>query len=98
MLALEVIQPLPTALFWRGSAMLEVGTRDGRPLTKAEPGGRGCGRVGLNCRVGPLQEWTALEKTVSFPNGLILTASNAGRFGGATQEYQYESTPEYFGR
>ncbi|MGF7087661.1 homocysteine S-methyltransferase [Kroppenstedtia sanguinis] len=100
LLALEVIRPLTDRPILAQLTMLEVGrTRDGHPLTKAfsELQKQGVDGVGLNCRVGPLQMEQALEKTV-LPDGLILTAfPNAGRLGGSDGEYQYESTPEYFG-
>ena len=100
LLALEVIRPLTDLPILAQLTMLEVGrTRDGHTLTKAfaELQKQGVDGVGLNCRVGPLQMERALEKTV-VPDGLILTAfPNAGRLGGSDGEYQYESTPEYFG-
>lgn len=100
LLALEVIRPLTDRPILAQLTMLEVGrTRDGHTLTKAfvELQKQGVNGVGLNCRVGPLQMEQALEKT-AVPDGLILTAfPNAGRLGRRDGEYQYESTPEYFG-
>lgn len=99
-LALETIRPLTNQPILCQIAMSEVGrTQDGRTLSEAfqvlkETGADG---VGLNCRFGPLELQRALEKTI-IPEGMILSAfPNAGRLGITEGEYQYKSTPAYFG-
>lgn len=100
LLALETIRPLTDSPILAQLALLEVGrTRDGHTLTEAfaELQKHGADGVGLNCRLGPLEAQRALERTV-VPEEVPLTIfPNAGRLGLTDGEYQYKSTPEYFG-
>ncbi|WP_107727868.1 bifunctional homocysteine S-methyltransferase/methylenetetrahydrofolate reductase [Desmospora activa] len=99
-LALETIRPLTDVPVLCNLAMVEVGrTRDGHLLSDAFQvlQQKGADAVGLNCRLGPLEIERALKQT-QVPEGIALAAyPNAGRLGLYDGEYQYKSTPQYFG-
>lgn len=99
-LALETIRPLTDIPVLCNLAMVEVGrTRDGHLLSDAFQllREKGADAVGLNCRLGPLEIERALQQT-RVPEDMVLAAyPNAGRLGLYDGEYQYKSTPEYFG-
>ncbi|SFS31343.1 homocysteine S-methyltransferase [Marininema halotolerans] len=100
LLSLEEIRTLTSTPIFANLALIEVGqTRDGYPLTEAFAAleKAGADGVGLNCRLGPLEIQRALERTI-VPEDVWLTAyPNAGRLGQTDGQFQYKSTPAYFG-
>ncbi|SDW75336.1 homocysteine S-methyltransferase [Marininema mesophilum] len=100
LLALEVIRPLTTKPIIANLALIEVGqTRDGHTLTEAFSTLKKAGAdgVGLNCRLGPLEIQRALENTIVPEDTWLSIFPNAGRLAQTDGEFQYKSTPQYFG-
>jgi homocysteine S-methyltransferase len=99
-LAVEVIRPLTDRPIIAQLALLEVArTRDAYTLDEAfsHLAKSGVDGVGFNCRLGPTELLRALEQTVIPSDLWISVFPNAGRLGLVDGNYEYQTSPAYFG-
>jgi methionine synthase I (cobalamin-dependent)/5,10-methylenetetrahydrofolate reductase len=100
LLAVEVIRPLTDRPIIAQLALMEVArTRDAYTLDEAfaHLAKSGVDGVGFNCRLGPTELLRALEQTVIPTDLWISVFPNAGRLGLVDGNYEYQTSPDYFG-
>ncbi|BCU83059.1 bifunctional homocysteine S-methyltransferase/5,10-methylenetetrahydrofolate reductase [Polycladomyces abyssicola] len=100
LLAVEVIRPLTDRPIIAQLALMEVArTRDAYTLDGAfaHLAKSGVDGVGFNCRLGPTELLRALEQTVMPTDLWISVFPNAGRLGLVDGNYEYQTSPAYFG-